>query len=40
MTQRDHQYDIQLGDDAWIEFISLDGRYEQAIDIDPLLGEL
>ena len=40
MTQRDHQYDIQIGDDAWIEFISLDGRYEQAIDIDPLLGEL
>ena len=40
MTQRDHQHDIQIGDDAWIEFISLDGRYEQAIDIDPLLGEL
>ncbi|MEG1055242.1 MAG: DUF6331 family protein, partial [Janthinobacterium sp.] len=40
MTQRDRQDDIQIGDDAWIEWISLDGRYEQAIDIDPLLGEL
>lgn len=40
MTERDRQYDIQIGDDAWIEFIDLDGRYEQAIDIDPLLGEL
>lgn len=40
MTKREHQYDIQIGDDAWIEFISLDGRYDQAIDIDALLGEL
>ena len=40
MTQRDRQDDIQIGDDAWIEWISLDGRYEQAVDIDPLLGEL
>ena len=40
MTERDRQYDIQIGDDAWIEFIDLDGRYTQAIDIDALLGEL
>ncbi|WP_332860288.1 DUF6331 family protein [Janthinobacterium svalbardensis] len=40
MTERDRQYDIQIGDDAWIEFIDLDGRYAQAIDIDALLGEL
>ncbi|MCC7641826.1 MULTISPECIES: DUF6331 family protein [unclassified Janthinobacterium] len=40
MTERDRQYDIQIGDDAWIEFIDLDGRYDQAIDIDALLGEL
>lgn len=40
MTERDRQYDIQIGDDAWIEFISLDGRYDQAIDIDALLDGL
>jgi hypothetical protein len=40
MTERDRQYDIQIGDDAWIEFIDLDGRYTQASDIDALLGEL
>ena len=40
MTERDRQYDIQIGDNAWIEFIDLDGRYTQAIDIDALLGEL
>ena len=40
MTQRDRQYDIQIGDDAWIEFIDLDGRYTQAIDIDALLDGL
>eukprot|EP01133_Synstelium_polycarpum_P021043 gene21043-25268_t len=40
MPQRDRQYDIQIADDRWIEFIDLDGRYDQAIDIDALLGEL
>ncbi|MEG1116290.1 MAG: DUF6331 family protein [Janthinobacterium sp.] len=40
MTERDRQYDIQIDDDAWIEFISLDGRYDQAIDIDALLDGL
>ena len=40
MTERDRQYDIQIGDDAWIEFIDLDGRYDQAVDIDGLLGDL
>ena len=40
MTERDRQYDIQIGDDAWIDFISLDGRYDQAIDIDALLDGL
>lgn len=40
MTERDRQCDIQIGDDAWIEFIDLDGRYTQASDIDALLGEL
>ena len=40
MTERNRQYDIQIGDDAWIEFIDLDGRYDQAIDIDALLDVL
>lgn len=40
MTERNRQYDIQIGDEAWIEFISLDGRYEQAIGIDALLDGL
>ena len=40
MTERDRQYDIQIADDAWIEFIDIAGRYDQAIDIDALLGEL
>jgi hypothetical protein len=40
MTERDRQYDIQIDDDAWIEFISLEGRYAQAIDIDGLLEGL
>ena len=40
MTERNRQYDIQIGDDAWIEFIDLDGRYTQAIDIDALLDGL
>lgn len=40
MTERDRQYDIRIGDDTWIEFIDLDGRYDRAVDIDGLLGEL
>ena len=40
MTERDRKYDIQIGDETWIEFISIDGRYDQAIDIDALLDGL
>lgn len=40
MTERDRQYDIQIGDDAWIEYIDIAGRYDQAIDIDTLLDGL
>ncbi|WP_402718171.1 DUF6331 family protein [Janthinobacterium rivuli] len=40
MTERDRKHDIQIGDETWIEFISLDGRYEQALDIDALLAGL
>ena len=40
MTQRDRQYDIQIADDAWIEYLDIEGRYDQAIDIDALLDGL
>ena len=40
MTECNRQHDIQIGDETWIEFISLDGRYDQAIDIDALLDGL
>ena len=40
MTERDRQYDIQIADDAWIEYIDIAGRYDQAIDIDALLDGL
>ncbi|ATD61325.1 MAG: DUF6331 family protein [Janthinobacterium svalbardensis] len=40
MTQRDRQYDIQIADDAWIEYIDIAGRYDQATDIDALLDGL
>lgn len=40
MTQRDRQYDIQIADDAWIEYIDIAGRYDQAIGIDALLDGL
>ena len=40
MIERDRKHDIQIGDETWIEFISLDGRYEQALDIDALLAGL
>ena len=40
MTERDRQYDIQIADDAWIEYIDIEGRYDQATDIDALLDGL
>lgn len=40
MTERNRQYDIQIADDAWIEYIDIAGRYYQAIDIDALLDGL
>ena len=40
MTERDRQYDIQIADDAWIEYLDIAGRYDQAIDIDALLDGL
>ena len=40
MTERDRQYDIQIADDTWIEYLDIAGRYDQAIDIDALLDGL
>lgn len=40
MTERNRQYDIQIADDAWIEYIDIAGRYDHAIDIDALLDGL
>lgn len=37
---RDHKDDILIGDDQWIQFISLDGRYQLAIEVDEHLGDL
>ncbi|WP_143449882.1 DUF6331 family protein [Janthinobacterium sp. BJB304] len=40
MTERDRQYDIQIGEDAWIEHVSIAERYGQAVDIDAHLAGL
>ena len=40
MTERDHQYDIQIAEDAWIEHIDLGERYAQAVGIDEHLEGL
>lgn len=40
MTERDRQYDLQIDDDEWIEHISIEARYGQAVDIDAHLAEL
>lgn len=35
-----HTNDIQIGPSRWIEFIDLDGRYDQAVPVDAVLAEL
>ena len=40
MTERNHQYDIQIAEDAWIEYIDIGERYAQAVSIDEHLGGL
>ena len=40
MTERNHQYDIQIADDAWIEYIDIGERYAQAVGIDEHLDGL
>lgn len=36
----DHQDDIFIGENHWIEFINLEGRYHLAVEIDPYLNDL
>ena len=40
MSTRPHKNDIPIGESRWIEFIDLEGRYNEAVEIDPLLAEL
>lgn len=40
LKQRRHTNDIQIGPSRWIEFIDLDGRYDQAVPVDAVLAEL
>ena len=40
MTERNHQYDIQIAEDAWIEYIDIGERYAQAVSIDEHLDGL
>lgn len=40
LKQRRYMNNIRVGPSRWIEFIDLDGRYDQAVQVDPLLAEL
>lgn len=40
MMDQSHINDILIGDDKWIKFIDLNGRYEQSLDIDYLISSL
>jgi hypothetical protein len=40
MTERDHQYDIQIAEDAWIEHVDIGERHAQAVGIDGYLAGL
>lgn len=40
MTERDHKYDIQIGEDAWIENIDIADCHAQAVEIDGHLDGL
>ncbi|MGK5055372.1 DUF6331 family protein [Janthinobacterium sp. LB2P49] len=40
MTERDHQYDIQIAEGVWIEYIDIGERYAQAVGIDEHLDGL
>ena len=37
---RKHKDDIPIGEDEWIEFINLEGQYDQAVEIDQYLEGL
>ena len=40
MAERDHKYDIQIGEDAWIENIDIADCHAQAVEIDGHLDGL
>lgn len=40
MSARPHQDDIPIGDGLWIDFVKLEGRYHEAVEVDPLLVDL
>ena len=40
MSARPHKDDIPIGDGLWIDFVELEGRYHEAVEVDPLLVDL
>lgn len=40
MNQRTHKDNILLGSDNWITFISLEDRYDEAVNVDYYLEEV
>ena len=40
MTLRPHKNDIWIGESHWIEFIDLEGRYHEAVEVDSHLSAL
>lgn len=39
MSHDNHKNDIRIGDNKWISFIDLSGRYESAINIDHIIDK-
>ena len=39
MKTDDHKNDIWIGGDRWISYINIQGRSDQAVNIDPLLAD-
>lgn len=37
---QEHQNDISIGEDHWIAYVDLDGRYDSAVNIDSEIREL
>ena len=40
MSSRPRKNDIRIGDGQWIDFIGIDGRHNEAVEIDHLLTGL